>query len=126
MTIDPTPAALDVELAISQQRLASHFKPGFLQRKAVVFQFHFDAGAPFHLVIDDADLVLAAGVHLQPVVNLYLDCHATLWGLIEGQLDGMEAFMNGQYRADGNIVLSQLLLYLFRRKDAALAYEVQD
>jgi putative sterol carrier protein len=126
MNTNPTPAALDAELRLRQERLASHFKPGFLPRKAAVFQFHFDDGAPFHLVIDGAELALAAGIHPQPVVNLYIDSHVTCWGLIEGELDGMEAFMNGQYRADGNIVLSQLLLYMFRRKDAALAYEVQD
>jgi hypothetical protein len=34
--------------------------------------------------------------------------------------------MAGRYRADGNIVLSQLLLYLFRSNDRAIAYEVQD
>ena len=35
-------------------------------------------------------------------------------------------FMEGRYRADGNIVLSQLLLYLFKSEDDAKFYEVQD
>jgi hypothetical protein len=43
-----------------------------------------------------------------------------------GTHDGMDAFMDGQYRADGNIVLSQLLLYLFKSADPAVAFKVQD
>jgi hypothetical protein len=38
----------------------------------------------------------------------------------------MQAFMDGRYRADGNIVLSQLLLYLFKSDDPTIVYEVQD
>ena len=57
---------------------------------------------------------------------MYIDNHANCWGLINGEVDGMEAFLQGQYRADGNIVLSQLLLYLFRSHDSTIAYEVQD
>jgi hypothetical protein len=37
----------------------------------------------------------------------------------------MHAFMDGRYRADGNIVLSQLLLYLFKSNDPTIAYEIQ-
>jgi putative sterol carrier protein len=43
-----------------------------------------------------------------------------------GTRDGMEAFMNGQYRADGNIVLSQLLLYLFKSADPTVVFKVKD
>ncbi len=41
-------------------------------------------------------------------------------------MDGMRAFMDGSYRADGNIVLSQLILYLFKSDDPTLIYEVQE
>ena len=43
-----------------------------------------------------------------------------------GTMDGMVAFMTGRYRADGNIVLSQLLLYLFRSDDPTILYQVKD
>jgi hypothetical protein len=33
--------------------------------------------------------------------------------------------MEGDFRADGNIVLSQLLLYLFKSNNPTIAYEVQ-
>ena len=61
-----------------------------------------------------------------PTLTLYLDHHETCWQLLMGTRDGMDAFMNGQYRADGNIVLSQLLLYLFKSSDPAVAFKVQD
>jgi hypothetical protein len=38
----------------------------------------------------------------------------------------MNAFMDGSYRADGNIVLSQLILYLFRSLEPVLNYEIKD
>jgi putative sterol carrier protein len=38
----------------------------------------------------------------------------------------MAAFMAGQYRADGNIILSQLLLYLFEKPGEVLAQQVID
>jgi putative sterol carrier protein len=63
---------------------------------------------------------------INPTLTFYLDHHETCWQLLIGTQDGMEAFMKGKYRADGNIILSQLLLYLFRRPDPAVAFKVQD
>ena len=37
-----------------------------------------------------------------------------------GRMDGMHAFMEGKYRSDGNIVLTQLLLYSFRKDNARI------
>ncbi|MCY4532330.1 MAG: hypothetical protein OXC84_08405 [Gammaproteobacteria bacterium] len=37
-----------------------------------------------------------------------------------GHMDGMRAFMEGKYRSDGNIVLTQLLLYAFRKGNAQI------
>ena len=66
------------------------------------------------------------GIESPPTLTLWLDKHTTIWRLLEGTLDGMTAFMAGQYRADGNIVLSQLLLYLFQSPQALLAHEIKD
>ena len=115
-----------IELQAKQKLLAGRFRQGFLQRDHAVFQFNFKTQEAFYLIIDGADLDLLPGYHPQPTINLYIDNHATCWGLINGEVDGMEAFLQGQYRADGNIVLSQLLLYLFRSHDSTIAYEVQD
>ncbi len=117
---------LEQVLEDKNQALAIHFKPGFLQRKLTVFQFLFDNGEPFSLTVTDQDFTFTAGVNESPTIRLYIKDHDTCWGLLDGRIDGMERFMNGDYRADGNIVLSQLILYLFKSNDPTLIYEVQD
>jgi len=117
---------LEQLLAEKQRQLAAHFKPGFLQRPFTVFQFHFETGDPFHLTVTESDFTFVSGAADKPTVSLFLDSHETCWALVEGRLDGMRAFMEGRYRADGNIVLSQLLLYLFKSDDSPNIYEVQD
>lgn len=113
-------------LAEKQKALAPHFKPGFLQRHHTLFQFHFDTGDPFHLEVTPNRFDFTPGVVDHPTISLFVDSHETCWGLIDGSFDGMRAFMEGRYRADGNIVLSQLLLYLFKSNDPTNIYEVQD
>lgn len=125
-----TDQEIDEELADELDRktaqLAPHFKPGFLQRDHTVFQFTFDEGEPFYLVVEANTFSFAPGIADEPTITLIMDNHENCWGLIEGRLDGMKAFMSGCYRSDGNIVLSQLLLYLFRSDDTTNIYEVQD
>lgn len=106
--------------------LSPHYKPGFLHRRHTVFQFHFDHDAPFYLTVTEDKFEFAPGAAEKPTISLFVDSHETCWGLIEGRFDGMRAFMEGKYRADGNIVLSQLLLYLFKSNDPTNIYEVQD
>ncbi len=106
--------------------LATHFKAGFLQREQTIFQFKFDSGEPFYLEVSNTDFEFTAGETEQPTITLFFKNHSTCWSLLDGSMDGMRAFMDGSYRADGNIVLSQLILYLFKSDDPTLIYEVQD
>ena len=117
---------LTEELERRSLALSPHFKPGFLQRPVTVFQFTFDEGEPFYLTVTTASYCFEAGTAEEPTISLYVDSHETCWGLIEGSVDGMRAFMEGRYRADGNIVLSQLLLYLFKSEDPTSIYDVKD
>ena len=118
--------SLETLLREMKRNLAPHYQPGFLHRSHTVFQFFFEEDAPFHLVASEDTFDLAPGVANAPTLSLFIDTHDTCWGLIQGRLDGMQMFMEGRYRADGNIVLSQLLLYLFKSEDDAKFYEVQD
>lgn len=113
------------DLAARAKSLAPHFKPDFLPRHEAVFQFEFDVGEPFYLEVRDRDFSFSPGQHIQPNIKLHISDHETCWGLLEGHIDGMHAFMEGRYRADGNIVLSQLLLYMFKSNDPTIAYEIQ-
>lgn len=108
------------------QELKTHFKPGFLQQDNVIFQFQFEVGEKFHLRVRDRQFQFEAGQYKQPTITLFLDNHDTAQQLLRGSMDGMKAFMEGKYRADGNIVLSQLLLYLFKPDDPTSIYQVRD
>ncbi len=106
--------------------LAPHFKPALLQRRSTKFQFVFKKDDPFYLVVDGETFEFMTGQVEQPTITLLIDQHETCWQLLAGTLDGMTAFMEGRYRADGNIVLSQLLLYLFRNNDPTILYQVKE
>ncbi|MDA0979627.1 MAG: SCP2 sterol-binding domain-containing protein [Proteobacteria bacterium] len=113
-------------LSALHERLAPHFKPAFIQRDYTCFQFRFDDGEPFFLTVTPTTFEFSQGEKPDPTLTLYLDNHETCEALLEGRINSMDAFMEGRYRADGNIVLSQLLLYLFRNDDPTIAYRVQD
>lgn len=106
--------------------LAPHFKPALLQRRSTKFQFEFKKDDPFYLVVDGETFEFMTGQVEHPTLTLFMDQHETCWQLLTGTMDGMVAFMEGRYRADGNIVLSQLLLYLFRSNDPTIPYQVKE
>ena len=107
-----------------QNRLTPHFRPVFPQR--TIFQFHFDEGEPYYLIVEQDRFQFLPNTYQVPSITLFVDNHATLAGLLTGSIDGMDAFMQGRYRADGNIVLSQLLLHLFTAEDPTVFYQVKD
>jgi len=106
--------------------LEPHFKKGFLQRPHTVFQFNFEDAPAFYLSVEEDNFWFTEGIAEQSTIQLYIMNHTMCWNLLQGRTDGMQAFMEGQYRADGNIVLSQLILYLFKPDDPTLIYEVKD
>lgn len=120
------PTVLSELLTEKQKAFEPHFKPDLLQRTSTVFQFRFISGEDFFLSVSQDLFSFNEGSATDPTLTLYLDHHETCWQLLIGTRDGMDAFMNGQYRADGNIVLSQLLLYLFKSADPTLTFKVQD
>jgi putative sterol carrier protein len=95
--------------------LAPRYEPALLDGRTLRFQFTTDSGCSFHLVAGPVDCRFEAGEVKAPSIRLYVDEPRTVFDLLTGRLDGMDAFMEGRYRSDGHIVLSQLLLYLFRR-----------
>lgn len=113
------------DLAERSKAIAPHFKSGFLPGDQTIFQFEFTNGEAFFLRVQGDEFEFTSGQHSDPNIRLEIPDHETCWGLLDGRIDGMQAFMEGRYRADGNIVLSQLLLYLFKSNDPTIAYEIQ-
>ncbi|WP_151705487.1 SCP2 sterol-binding domain-containing protein [Nitrincola alkalilacustris] len=79
-----------------------------------VFQFLLNDSEAFHLVIKDEACVSEYGEHPDPDITLIMD-ESTFMQVISGELDGMSAFMKGQLRAEGNVMLATRLGKLFSR-----------
>jgi len=77
-----------------------------------VFQYQLTDGESFYCQIADQQCQFATGEHEDPAVTLSLSSE-TLHGVISGEIDGMQAFMEGQITADGDIMLAPRLAMLF-------------
>ena len=109
-----------------QTLLTPRFRPHFLPAGHIVFQFRLEQSSHFYLTTSQDHFEFLPGQHPTPTLTLYLPDQDTVFKLLTGEIDGMAAFMAGQYRADGNIILSQLLLYLFEKPGEVLAQQVID
>ena len=52
----------------------------------------------------------------EPDVTLFFDKPETFWDILLNEAKANEHFLKGNYRSDGNSVLSQVFLYLFQKK----------
>ncbi|HEY5718297.1 MAG TPA: SCP2 sterol-binding domain-containing protein [Motiliproteus sp.] len=77
-----------------------------------VFQYHIEEGGDYYLQVADQQCQLCEGEHADPSVALSLD-QETLSEILSGETDGMQAFMAGRVKADGNIMLATRLAELF-------------
>ena len=77
-----------------------------------VFQFDLDDADSWHLVIKDGTCNMVDGTHDDPSVTLTMDM-ATMEAVMSGKMEGMQAFMMGKLRAEGNMMLATKLSALF-------------
>ncbi len=77
-----------------------------------VFQFSVEDGEDFYLDINDGSADISTGTHDDPSVTLIMNSE-TLAGIMSGETDGMQAFMAGQLRAEGDMMLASKLGELF-------------
>lgn len=77
-----------------------------------VFQFDLDDADSWHLVIKDGTCNMVDGTHDDPSVTLTMDM-ATMEAVMSGKMEGMQAFMMGKLRAEGNMMLATKLTALF-------------
>lgn len=78
----------------------------------LVFQFDIEDGDTYHLLIKDGDLEIVEGVNDNPDVTLIMDAE-TMIGIMTGKVDGMQAFMAGKLRTEGDMMLATKLNELF-------------
>lgn len=92
--------------------MLSRFSPSAAGDMDEVFQYHIEDGGDYYLVIQQQGCELGTGEHDEPSVSLTLDSE-TLAEIMNGETDGMQAFMAGRIKAGGNMMLATRLTDLF-------------
>ncbi|WP_415884497.1 SCP2 sterol-binding domain-containing protein [Neptuniibacter sp. QD34_54] len=107
---------------ISVSKVVEKLPSRFVSQNAVdleaVFQFELEDDQNFYIEIKDAQCNVLTGDHDDPNVTLIMEAE-TMVSVINGEKDGMSAFLSGQLRAEGNIMLATKLGKLFSREKQA-------
>ena len=95
-------------------KMPEAFNPNAAQGLDAVFQFDIsgDNGGSWNVVIKDGACQVQEGTHDSPTVTLSLS-DETWVGMVNKQVNGMQAFMSGQLKVSGDIMLAQRIEQLF-------------
>ena len=100
----------DVQVMIDT--MASRFNAEAAGDMDAVFQYKLDEGGEYYAAIAEGNCTVAQGEHDDPTVTLSMDSQ-TFQEVMDGETDGMQAFMTGRIRAEGDIMLATKLTALF-------------
>ncbi|MBI4773346.1 MAG: SCP2 sterol-binding domain-containing protein [Deltaproteobacteria bacterium] len=94
--------------------MANSFNPSNAQGLDAVFQYNITGagGGNWNVVVKDGACQVNTGSHPSPNVTLSLDAETWL-GMVNKQINGMQAFMSGKLRVSGDIMLAQKMESLF-------------
>lgn len=92
--------------------LKSRFDPEAAKGMDDIFQFNISDADDYYLIVQDGSMAVHQGEHDDPSVTLSTDT-ATLKGVMNGDINGMQAFMSGKLKASGNLMLATKLSSLF-------------
>ncbi len=92
--------------------MKSRFNAEAAEGLDLVFQFDIEDGDTYHVCIKDGACDIVEGAHDAPNVTLIMDSE-TMVGVMTGEMDGMQAFMMGKLRAEGEMMLATKLNELF-------------
>ena len=92
--------------------IESRFNADAASGMDVVFQFNIEDAGTYHLIVEDGSCKLEQGEHDDPSVTLIMDSD-TLKEIVSGDLNGMQAFMAGRLRTEGDMMLATRLSDLF-------------
>ncbi|MET4693147.1 SCP2 sterol-binding domain-containing protein [Endozoicomonas lisbonensis] len=94
--------------------LSDRFDAGAAAGLNIVFQFNITDGDPFHIDVNDGTCDIVEGTSNNPSVSLISDTD-TFVGIMTGEVNGMQAFMTGKLRTEGNMMLASKLGELFKQ-----------
>ncbi|MGN2412870.1 SCP2 sterol-binding domain-containing protein [Pseudomonas syringae] len=93
--------------------MQAKFNPAAAAGLDLVFGFNItDEDKHYALIVKDSTCELHEGENPDANVTLVMDS-ATLKGIVSGETDGMQAFMGGKLRAEGDMMLAMKLSELF-------------
>jgi len=78
----------------------------------VIFGFRIDDKQHFSLIVKNGTCELLEGENPDANVTLVTDGE-TMKGIVSGETDGMQAFMGGKLKVEGDMMLSMKLSELF-------------
>ncbi|PID41395.1 MAG: SCP-2 family sterol carrier protein [Proteobacteria bacterium] len=94
------------------EQLKNNFNPDAAEDVDLIFQFDIEDGDNHYIAIKDGTCELVKGDNDEPSVTLIMSTE-TLGGIVSGETDGMQAFMAGDLRAEGDMMLATKLGELF-------------
>lgn len=77
-----------------------------------VFQFDIEDGDTYHIIVRNGTCTVVEGEHDDPDVTLVMNTE-TLGEIAKGETSGMQAFMAGQLRVEGDMMLATRISDLF-------------
>ena len=100
-------------VADAVKKMQEKFNPSAAAGLDLVFGFNItDEGKQYALIVKDGTCALEQGDNPNANVTLIMDSE-TLKGIVSGETDGMQAFMAGKLRAEGDMMLAMKLGELF-------------
>ena len=78
----------------------------------LIFQFNIEDAENYYVTVKDGTCDVQAGENDDANVTLIVDSE-TFKGIATGETDGMQAFMGGKLRAEGDMMLAMKLSELF-------------
>ncbi|MCF8083322.1 MAG: SCP2 sterol-binding domain-containing protein [Deltaproteobacteria bacterium] len=90
------------------------FNANAAQGLDAVFQFDItgENGGKWNVIVKDGTCEVKEGTHESPAVTLTMSGDTWL-GMVNKEVNGMQAFMSGQLKAAGDIMLAQRIEQLF-------------
>ncbi|MDC2963632.1 hypothetical protein OA067_01855 [Gammaproteobacteria bacterium] len=95
--------------------LSKKYNAEILDRDLIVFRILIDSEPAIFFEASRDDFVINSETALNPDVTLFFDKAETLSDVLFNFTNPNQLFLEGQYRSDGNIVLSQIFLHLFQK-----------
>ena len=99
--------------------LATRFVASAAQGVTATFQFELsgDGGGTWHVVVDDGTMRVVEGADAAPTATIKMSA-ADYVELVNGRLNGTMAFMKGQMKVSGNVLLAQKMQAIFPQSKA--------